>query len=474
MKHLRFCPFSTCIIVLLIHVFLCFCTEGFDSLLELPHSGSNMTRPRSNRVFFVGHFGAKGNGVDDDTQAFKDVWERACSFPRRTRIVIPAGFTMLTRPIDFGGPCKSKVTLVISGTIVAPKDPDVWKGLNRRKWLYFHGVNHLSVEGGGTINGMGREWWARSCKINISNVEIYIAVLDLYFSFTDTCTCIFSKADLDQFFLQPCRHAPTALTFHKCKNLKVKNLMLVNSQQMHISFTQCLRVVASHLKVIAPTVSPNTDGIHISASRGVEVKDSLVETGDDCVSIVNNSSRIKIRNIACGPGHGISIGSLGKFDSWAQVHDVIVDGAFISNTENGLRIKTWQGGSGFATDITFQNILMDNVSNPIIIDQYYCDSLLPCENQTVAVKVENISFKNIKGTSATEESIRFACSDDLPCQGLYLEDVQLVSPTGEITTSFCWKAYGSSLGIIDPPSCFACTEGFIQQMVPLDFAIHSF
>ncbi|KAK3219457.1 hypothetical protein Dsin_013427 [Dipteronia sinensis] len=442
MKHLRFCPFSTCtIIILIIHVFLCFCTEGFDSLLELPHSGSNRTRPRSNRVFFVGHFGAKGNGVDDDTQVLNDVWERACSFPRRTRIVIPAGFTLLTRPIDFGGPCKSKVTLVISGTIVAPKDPDVWKGLNRRKWLYFHGVNHLSVEGGGTINGMGQEWWARSCKINITN---------------------------------PCRHAPTALTFHQCKNLKVKNLMLVNSQQMHISFTKCLRVVASHLKVIAPAVSPNTDGIHISASRGVEVKDSLVETGDDCVSIVNNSSRIKIRNIACGPGHGISIGSLGKYNSWAQVHDVIVDGAFISNTENGVRIKTWQGGSGFATDITFQNILMDNVLNPIIIDQYYCDSLLPCENQTLAVKVENISFKNIKGTSATEESIRFACSDDLPCQRLYLEDVQLVSPTGEITTSFCWEAYGSSLGIVDPPSCFTCTEGFIQQKVPLDFAVHSF
>ncbi|KAI9160335.1 hypothetical protein LWI28_007181 [Acer negundo] len=415
--------------------------EGFDSLLELPHSGSNRTRPRSNRVFFVGHFGAKGNGVDDDTQALNDVWERACSFPKRTRIVIPAGYTLLTRPIDFGGPCKSKVTLVISGTIVAPKDPDVWKGLNRRKWLYFHGVNHLSVEGGGTINGMGQEWWARSCKINITN---------------------------------PCRHAPTALTFHKCKNLKVKNLMLVNSQQMHISFTQCLRVVVSHLKVIAPALSPNTDGIHISASRGVEVKDNLVKTGDDCVSIVNNSSRIKIRNIVCGPGHGISIGSLGKFDSWAQVHDIIVDGAFISNTENGVRIKTWQGGSGFATDITFQNILMDNVSNPIIIDQYYCDSLVPCANQTLAVKVENISFKNIKGTSATEESIRFACSDDLPCRGLFLEDVQLVSPTGENTTSFCWEAYGSSLGIVDPPSCFACTEGFIQQKVPLDLAVHSF
>jgi len=55
--------------------------------------------------------------------------------------------------------------------------------------------------------------------------------------------------------------------------------MVLDSQQMHISFTKCLRVVASHLEVIAPARSPNTDGIHISASKGVEVKDSIIRTG---------------------------------------------------------------------------------------------------------------------------------------------------------------------------------------------------
>lgn len=27
--------------------------------------------------------------------------------------------------------------------------------------------------------------------------------------------------------------------------------------------------------------------------------------GDDCVSIVGNTSRVQIRNFVCGPGHGI-------------------------------------------------------------------------------------------------------------------------------------------------------------------------
>lgn len=445
MNKLRSCSFSTYLIVY-IHTFT-FLTSNlpciqaaFDSLLQLPLSGSTRTRPRSRRVLFVGDFGAQGDGVHDDAKAFKDAWELACSFSGRIRIVIPAGNTFHIHPIDIAGPCRSKITIQISGTIVAPKDPDAWHGLNPRKWLYFHKVNHLTLDGGGTINGMGQEWWARSCKTNSTN---------------------------------PCKHAPTAITFHRCKYVNVKNLMVLNSQQMHMTFTHCLRVVVSHLKVIAPARSPNTDGIHISASKGVEVRDSIIRTGDDCISIVSNSSRIRIINIICGPGHGISIGSLGKSNSWSQVHDVMVDGAFLFNTDNGVRIKTWQGGSGFASDISFQNVLMENVSNPIIIDQYYCDSRMPCANQTLAVKVENISFMHIKGTSATEEAIKFACSNDYPCEGLYLEDILLVSCSGGTTKSFCWKAYGSSLGLVYPPACFSCSESFIKQKVLLDSAIDS-
>ncbi|KAM7256458.1 hypothetical protein ACFE04_012199 [Oxalis oulophora] len=440
--------------------------------MELPQSG-----PRSQRLLFVGHFGAKGDGISDDTKhlttqkfeahglvgirfqlnqiltksgfcklmshdigfedcgaamALKHAWGVACSSPSRIVLEIPAGNTSLIHPIDFSGPCISKVTLRISGTIVAPKDPSVWDTLNPRKWLYFNGVNHLTIEGHGLIDGNGQEWWDSSCKINQTN---------------------------------PCRPAPTAITFHSCKNLKVKNLMVVNSQQMHLAFTSCLRVDVSNLRVIAPAYSPNTDGIHISASRGVQLKDNIVRTGDDCISIVNNSSRIWIRNTICGPGHGISIGSLGKSNSSSHVHDILVDGALLSNTENGVRIKTWQGGSGFAANVRFQNILMDNVSNPVIVDQYYCDSWTPCANQTLAVKVKNISFVHIKGTSATEEAVRFACSDDLPCEQLYLEDIQLVSSSGEMSKSFCWQAHGFSQGLVNPSPCFSYSTSLLEQKI---------
>ena len=85
--------------------------------------------------------------------------------------------------------------------------------------------------------------------------------------------------------------------------------------------------------------------------------------------------------------------------------------------------------------------------------------------QTSAVSLNKISFVGIKGTSATETAVSFACSDSSPCRMLYLADVQLTSYTGEITTSFCWQAYGSSSGLVYPPSCLlsSCNNRIIQQ-----------
>ncbi|KAL3639708.1 hypothetical protein CASFOL_014676 [Castilleja foliolosa] len=393
----------------------------------LPSSGLyRSNNPSSSKILVlnINEFGAKGDGITDDTKTLLDVWTVACSSPSPAKIVIPARNSYLVKQTDFAGPCKSNVTLRISGTIVAPRDPMVWDGLDVHKWLYFHGIKSLTVEGGGIINGMGHEWWARSCKRNESN---------------------------------PCSHAPTAITFHKCNNLKVRRITLVNSQQMHMAFTNCIHVSVSGLTIEAPADSPNTDGVHISASTHVELKDAVIGTGDDCVSIVSNSSRIRIKNIVCGPGHGISIGSLGKYKSYAAVQDVIVDGAILFDTENGVRIKTWQGGSGFVRKITFQDIWMYNVSNPIIIDQYYCDSPVPCLNQTSAVSIDSISFRGIKGISATEEAIEFLCSESYPCKKIYLEDIQLVSLSG-FSKSSCWDAYGTSSGMIIPPSCVSSND----------------
>ncbi|KAL0463924.1 UNVERIFIED_CONTAM: putative polygalacturonase [Sesamum latifolium] len=396
------------------------CGSGFQPLIQLPSSGlSTNTSSRSKTVLLnIDDFGAIGDGIADDTKILQDVWKVACSSLSPAKIIIPAGNSYLVKPIDFPGPCQSNVTLRVSGILVAPQDPEVWDGLNVHKWLYFHGVKQLTIEGGGLIDGGAR------------------------------------NGGLDH--ARPMNQIPAHM---------LQRLVLSMSMQFAYICKSTLSVKkrkSSGVTVIAPADSPNTDGIHISSTTHVELKNVAVGTGDDCISIVGNSSQIRIKNIVCGPGHGISIGSLGKYNTSAAVQDVIVDGAVLFNTENGVRIKTWQGGSGFARKITFRNILMHNVSNPIIIDQYYCDSPLPCLNQTSAVHIDSISFRNIKGTSGTEGAVMFLCSDIYPCTRLYLENVVLVWLSG-IAKSFCWEAYGTTSGLMSPPSCIPSDDNVISN-----------
>lgn len=68
----------------------------------------------------------------------------------------------------------------------------------------------------------------------------------------------------------------------------------------------------------------------------------IIDAGDDCVSIQTGCSNVYIHNVNCGPGHGISIGSLGKDNTKACVSNITVRDIMMHNTMNGVRIKTWQ------------------------------------------------------------------------------------------------------------------------------------
>lgn len=384
-------------------------TETFDSFTE-----------SSSKVVYVDEFGAKGDGETDDTEAFESAWKEACS-SSRTVFRVSKGKTYLVKPITFSGPCHSALTVQVLGKIVAPKDPSVWKGLNSRLWLHFYSVDDLTVEGGGTIDGSGEEWWNKSCKINKSN---------------------------------PCSSAPTALTFESINNLRVRDLNVQNSQQMHMTFQKCFAVQAINVTVTSPGHSPNTDGIHVTASKYVVIKHSTIATGDDCISIVSGSVNVRAHNVTCGPGHGISIGSLGEGNSEAEVSNIMVEGAYLHDTTNGLRIKTWQGGSGFARGITFRNIKMENVSNPIIIDQNYCDSKTPCTKQETAVKVSNVLYRNVEGTTPTKEAIKFECSESVGCEGIVLQNIHLMMNSGNTPTAHCQNVTGTAKGTVFPAACF--------------------
>lgn len=135
----------------------------------------------------------------------------------------------------------------------------------------------------------------------------------------------------------------------------------------------CNNVTFQNIVINAPKNSLNTDGIHIGRSTMVNITGATIRTGDDCVSLGDGCQQINVEKVTCGPGHGISIGSLGRYHDEQPVIGVTVRNCTLTNTENGVRIKTWPASpSGVASNVNFEDIIMNNVSNPILIDQEYC------------------------------------------------------------------------------------------------------
>ncbi|CAH9137066.1 unnamed protein product [Cuscuta epithymum] len=249
----------------------------------------------------------------------------------------------------------------------------------------------------------------------------------------------------------PC-DSPALIRFFMSSNLVVSGLRIQNSPQFHLKFDGCDGVEIYDLSISSPKLSPNTDGIHVQDTTRVRIYDSVIANGDDCISIGSGCSNVEINAVTCGPSHGISIGSLGVHNSQACVSNVTVTNSVIKESDNGLRIKTWQGGTGSVSAVTFDTIQIENVRNCVIIDQYYCLTK-DCRNQTSAVYVRDVTYRNIKGTyDVRTPPIHFACSDAVACTGIVMSEVELLPSEGEsVADPFCWNAYGVLESLTIPP-----------------------
>ncbi|GLT87899.1 hypothetical protein SLE2022_059520 [Rubroshorea leprosula] len=286
------------------------------------------------------------------------------------------------------------------GNIVAPRKSAPSWGQEQKSWIIFSKVEGLKVTGKGNLDAKGADWW-NSC--------------------------------------------PSTLRFESCSFLDVSGLTSIDSGRNHISIDNCSHGTFSSITLIAPDESPNTDGIDIANSNNIEIMNSNITTGDDCIAINSGSSYINITKLSCGPGHGISVGSLGKNGEKAEVEEIHVKNCSFYGTMNGARIKTWQGGSGYARKISFEEIQVFDSSNPILIDQYYCPKK-PCTSQsTSAVQISDVTFKGFRGTSNKAEVIKLSCSQTVSCTNILVENVDLRSTkAGEEAYSSCINAHGRS------------------------------
>ncbi|KAK4405521.1 Exopolygalacturonase [Sesamum angolense] len=364
-------------------------------------------------TFNVLSYGAKPGKQQESTQAFFKAWKAACDFDREAMILIPPGVYKLGETI-FQGPCKSRtpITILLQGTLQAVSDISAYPD---KGWISFDEVNGLILTGGGTIDGKGQDVWKYDdCKTNPN-----------------------------------CVHLAASIYMTKVKNAKVKSINLINSMGFHMHITNSYLVRFHSLKVTSED-GPNTDGMHISKSNTVKVSRSVFRTGDDCISIGQGSNNVTINQVTCGPGHGISVGSLGKVQNELDVQGLIVKNCTLVGTTNGLRIKTFPAsGPSKASGLLFKDIIMEKVKNPIIIDQNYGSK----STKPSRVKISDVFYQNIRGTTISPVAVNLKCSAQEPCKNIRFHNINLRHTSNVRVSSTCTNAVVQRTGLQSPQAC---------------------
>eukprot|EP00257_Ricinus_communis_P022772 XP_015582598.1 exopolygalacturonase-like [Ricinus communis] len=361
--------------------------------------------------------GAKADEKTDINAALTDAWKQACGAKGASKVIIPKGIYLLSGPIIMAGPCQGTIELAVEGTLKAPES------IKGDTWVSFEHVDQFTMSGGGIFDGQGQSAWGKNdCAKDA------------------TCDAMAYN-----------------LRFNYLNKALIHDITSLNSKNFHVNVLGCNDITFKSFTITAPATSLNTDGIHIGRSKGVNVIDSKIGTGDDCISIGDGSQQVHITNVKCGPGHGISIGSLGRYPNEEPVSGIFVQHCTLSNTDNGLRIKSWPGlESGTAADLHFEDIIMENVKNPILIDQMYCPYNQCNHNSASKVKISKVSFKRITGTSATPLAVQLVCSSGLPCESIELEDVDLkYTGGGGPATSECSNVKPKIAGTFTVAGCEA-------------------
>ncbi|KAL7423472.1 hypothetical protein Q5752_001052 [Cryptotrichosporon argae] len=259
---------------------------------------------------------------------------------------------------------------------------------NATTYWFFQG-NGVTFHGGGTIDANGQAWW-----------DYY--ALNPNAGVAGGSSRTFAR--------------PVPLTVGNSTDVVIEDLSIINSPFWHNFVYQSTDVTYNNIKIHsvsanASAPAANSDGWDIYRSAYVTVANSTIINDDDCVSFKPNSTFMTVENLYCNGSHGISVGSLGQYYGETDiVANVYVRNVSMNNAQNGARIKVFGGsndtqsvsggGSGYVQNVTFEDFVVNNVDNPILLTQCYDTSTAQCEAFPATLTISDVHYINVTGTAS--------------------------------------------------------------------------
>ncbi|MCM1236631.1 MAG: glycoside hydrolase family 28 protein [Ruminococcus flavefaciens] len=312
----------------------------------------------------VKSLGARADGITDDTYYVQKAID---SCPAGGRVVLTEG-TYLVRPIVL----RSNVTLelkkgatllgdareesypyVPARTYKGGKEEILasWEGEPfdcHQSFISAYKQSDIKVIGEGTINGNADNstWWATPKGRKVAR--------------------------------------PRLVFLNKCKNVVFHGVTCKNSASWNLHPFFSKNLAFYDLRIQNPYTGPNTDGLDPESCDRVSIIGCVFSVGDDCCAIKSGklymgrtyktpASNHTLRNNLFQNGHGaIVLGS----EMSGGVTNLSVSQCLFRHTDRGLRIKSrrGRGKDGIIDGVVFENIKMENVITPLVVNMYYfCD-----------------------------------------------------------------------------------------------------
>lgn len=348
-------------------------------------------------VYNVFDFGAVGDGLVKDTTAIQNAID-TCSTEGGGRVLLQRG-TFLTGTLFM----KSNVELHIdiNAALLGSDDINDYSSQTHKQLyrneshmdkclIYSCDVQNIAFSGRGTINGQGEKF----------------------------------KQLPDE---ETIRQRPMLLRYLNCSNIRFSGLKLRNPASWTNAFICCSDIWVDGLD-IKSRVNWNGDGLDFDCCENVFVSNCKLDCSDDCICLQNSETSRKCKNIVISncimrsKWAGMRIGLL----SCGDIENVTVTNCVFKDVEcSALKIQSAEGAA--IRDMTFGNLVMENVQRPLFITlNYFRERVdMPLEVPQTG-NVSNLRFNNIRACGMPESitAIR-SCMiiDGLP--GHYIDNISL-------------------------------------------------
>nr|ADU33339.2 endopolygalacturonase [Gastrophysa viridula] len=190
-----------------------------------------------------------------------------------------------------------------------------------------------------------------------------------------------------------------------------KGLHVLNCPKQCVSLNSCDHVTLDNWTVDVSAgdknnLGHNTDGFDISSSTNLIISNSVVKNQDDCVAI-NKAQHVTISNLKCSGGHGLSL-SVGMSKTSVSdntVTDVAFKDCTVTNSDNGIHIKTHSdGGAGVIKNVSYKNIHLSGIRKyGVNIEQDY-ENGKPTGTPKNNIPITGLTISGVTGTMTGSNS----------------------------------------------------------------------